>query len=103
MSGEGHALELQIKHEVEAVTGNTKKHGVTLFRRLKSEWISLRIDYSMFNYTDSNSLLCNQANGMFAWAQEHLRFKFLKQTIMPDGFVKPFTLATNFIWISPNR
>ena len=48
--------ELHIKHVAEAVTGNTKDPGVKLFRRLRSEWNSLEIDYSKlnkFNYTNS--------------------------------------------------
>ena len=49
--------------------------------QLKSEWISLRIDYSMlakFNYTNSYSFCNQQAKGVFAWAQEQFRFKFFE-------------------------
>ena len=69
-----HIYELHIKHVVEAVTGMTKDPGVKSFRRLKSEWNSLRIDYSMlvkFDYEESSSWLCDQARKVLAWAEDH--------------------------------
>ena len=51
-----HIYELHIKHVVEAVTGTTKDPGVKLFRRLRSEWTSMSINYSSlkkFDYTNS--------------------------------------------------
>ena len=39
-----HIYELHIKHVVEAVTGNTKDPGVRLYRRLRAEWSSIRIN-----------------------------------------------------------
>ena len=38
--------ELHIKRVTEVVTGQTKDPGVAMFRRLKSEWHNLEIDYN---------------------------------------------------------
>ena len=69
-----HIYELHIKHVVEAVTGNTQDPGVKLFRRLKSEWNSLELDYTRlikFDYAESSSWLCDQARDVLGWAEEH--------------------------------
>ena len=70
-----HIYELHIKHVVEAVTGNTKDPGVKLFRRLRTNWNSLTVDYcklDKFAYNVSQAWLCKQARDVLSWAEVHL-------------------------------
>ena len=70
-----HIYELHINHVVGVVTGTTTDLGVKLFRRLKSEWNSLTINYmelKKFDHSCSSSLLVKRAQVMLAWAEAHL-------------------------------
>ena len=94
-----HIYELHIKHVVEAVTGTTKDPGVKLFRRLRSEWTSMSINYSTlkrFDYTNSSSWLCTQAKDVLAWAEVHLE----KGTWPRDDYRELLELV--IIWLGGN-
>ena len=70
-----HVLELHVKRVVQGVTGLTKDPGVAIFRRLKSEWHSLDIDYSNLSKLDSTSLpewTQEEARAVLSWAEEEL-------------------------------
>ena len=51
-----HVYELHIKWFIQEVMGVTKDPGVPLFRRLKSEWYSLDIDYGNLSKLDLSVL-----------------------------------------------
>ena len=73
-----HVYELHIKHVVEVVTGNTKDPGVSLFRRLKTFWNDMTINYdklSKFDWSSSDTWLCEQAQIVLEWAMEQLKKK----------------------------
>lgn len=116
-----HVYELHIKHVCQDVTGTTKEPGVKLFRRLKSEWHKLDINYdelSKFDWQMGDIFLTERAETVLAWGMECLRGKTfprddyrelvellvvwlgvilnshsnsLEQIITPDGWEKPST------------
>ena len=51
-----HIHELHLKRIVQGVTGQSKDPGVALFRRLRSEWSKLDIDYSNLSILDTTML-----------------------------------------------
>ena len=68
-----HMYELHMKHVTDAVTGNTKDPGVSLFRRLKSYWHTL--DFHMnqlvkFKHQTSVESLQRRAFDVLAWANQ---------------------------------
>ena len=70
-----HIYELHIKKVTETVTGQTKDPGVDLFRRLKSEWHDLEIDYSnlvLFDYEKVPDWMAEEAKSVLRWGEEHL-------------------------------
>ena len=73
-----HILELHIKHVVGLVTGNTKDPGVSLFRRLKSTWHSIEVNYSSlntFDYTSVPEWMEDQGKRVLVWAEQELQKK----------------------------
>lgn len=70
-----HIYELHVNRMVEAVTGKTKDPGVGLFRRLKSEWHSLFIDYNdlvLFNYNSVPDWMEEEARAVLQWGEAEL-------------------------------
>ena len=66
-----HIAELHIARAVEAVTGSTKDPGMQLYRRLKSEWNNLEIDYQdlvQFDYSSVSPALQEVAKDVLIWA-----------------------------------
>ena len=75
-----HMAERDIKHVVQTATGDTKKPGVKLFKRLKSSWHDLKpnIDYQNLNKFDWNSCgdwLREEAEEVLLWALERHKDK----------------------------
>ena len=71
-----HVHELHLKTVAEVVTGQTKDPGVALFRRLKSEWHSLDIDYenlSTFEYESVPDWIAEEGKAVLSWAEEMLK------------------------------
>jgi hypothetical protein len=67
--------ELHLKRVVQGVTGQTKEPGVALFRRLKSEWHTMDIDYSNLSRLDYSSLpewMQEEGMPVLAWALREL-------------------------------
>ena len=67
-----HIAELHIARAVEAVTGSTKDPGMQLYRRLKSEWNNLEIDYQdlvQFDYSSVSPALQEVAKDVLIWAE----------------------------------
>ena len=70
-----HIHELHLKRLVQGVTGQTKDPGVALFRRLKSEWHLLEIDYGKLSTMDFTLLpewLQEEAKSVLEWAEMEL-------------------------------
>ena len=70
-----HVHELHVKRVVQEVTGLTKDPGVTIFRRLKSEWYKIEIDYnnlSKFDYTSVPAWMQEEGAAVLAWAEQEL-------------------------------
>ena len=70
-----HVYELHIKKVTEVVTGQTKDPGVEIFRRLKSQWYSLVIDYDnleLFDYEAAPDWMSAEARSVLEWGEEHL-------------------------------
>ena len=70
-----HVHELHLKRFVQAITGQTKDPGVALFRRLKSEWYTIEIDYTNLNKFDYSSVpvwMQEEAKLVLAWAKKEL-------------------------------
>ena len=70
-----HVHELHLKRFIQDITGQTKDPGVALFRRLKSEWYSLEIDYTNLNKFDYSSVpdwMQEEAKSVLAWAMKEL-------------------------------
>ena len=68
-----HVHKLHLKRFVQAITGQTKDPGVALFRRLKSEWYTIEIDYTNLNKFDYSSVpvwMQEEAKLVLAWVQE---------------------------------
>ena len=60
------------------VTGNTKDPGVSLFRRLKSTWHSIEVNYSSlntFDYTSVPEWMEDQGKRVLVWAEQELQKK----------------------------
>ena len=70
-----HIHELHLKRIIQGVTGQTKDPGVALFRRLKSEWGNLDIDYgklSRMKYDILPTWLQHEAKSVLEWAEQEL-------------------------------
>ena len=70
-----HIHELHLKRIIQGVTGQTKDPGVALFRRLKSEWGNLDIDYSKLSrmkYDILPTWLQHEAKSVLEWAAQEL-------------------------------
>ena len=70
-----HVHELHLKRFIQAITGQTKDPGVALFRRLKSEWYTIEIDYTNLNKFDYSSVpvwMQEEAKLVLAWAKKEL-------------------------------
>lgn len=70
-----HVHELHLKRVVQGVTGLTKDPGVSLFRRLESEWQNLDIEYSKLSILDTASLpqwMQEEARSVLSWAEAEL-------------------------------
>ena len=70
-----HIHELHLKRIVQGVTGVSKDPGVALFRRLRSDWRNLVIDYSNLSTMDYTMLpewLQQEAKSVLEWAEKEL-------------------------------
>ena len=70
-----HVHELHLKRVVQGVIGQTKDPGVSLFRRLKSSWHSLDIDYDnlfKFDYSSVPEWMVEEGKAVLAWAEREL-------------------------------
>ena len=70
-----HVHELHVKWMIQEMTGQTKDPGVALFRRLKSEWYKLDIDYTKLRKLELGSApewVQEEAMAVLAWAEEEL-------------------------------
>lgn len=70
-----HIYELHVNRVTEAITGQTKDPGVSLFRHFKLEWNSLQIDYGNLNYLDYDSIpvwLAEEAQSVLSWGEREL-------------------------------
>ena len=70
-----HVYELHLKRVCQEIFGLTKDPGVAIFRRLKSSWHSLEIDYehlSKFDYSSVPSWMGEQGKAVLAWAESEL-------------------------------
>ena len=70
-----HIYELRIKHAAETVTENNKDPNINLFRRLKSEWLKISINYEKlckFVWQTDDTFLKERAADVLAWALDHL-------------------------------
>ena len=58
---------------IQEMTGQTKDPGVALFRRLKSEWYELDIDYTKLRRIELGSVpewVKEEAMAVLTWAKE---------------------------------
>ena len=70
-----HVYELHIKKVTEVITGQTKDPGVEMYRRLKSQWHDLDIDYDnlvLFDFKSVPNWMAVEAESVLKWGQEHL-------------------------------
>ena len=70
-----HIYELHIGRLVEVLMGNKKEPGVPLFRRLKSDWYSLEINYSnleLFDYDSVPVWMAEEARQVMSWGMKEL-------------------------------
>ena len=70
-----HVHELHLKRVVQGVTGQTKDPGVSMFRRLKSSWHSIDIDYEhlfKFDYSSVPEWMVEEGKAVLAWAEREL-------------------------------
>ena len=70
-----HIYELKVKKVTEVVTGQTKDPGVDLYRRLKTEWHNLEIEYDnlkLFDYDSVPEWMAVEARSVLHWGEEHL-------------------------------
>ena len=70
-----HVHELHVKWMIQEMTGQTKDPGVALFRRLKSEWYELDIDYTKLRRIELGSVpewVKEEAMAVLTWAEEEL-------------------------------
>ena len=70
-----HVYELHVKKVTEVVTGQSKDPGVEMFRRLKSQWHELNIDYDnleLFDYESAPEWMAAEARSVLKWGEEHL-------------------------------
>ena len=73
-----HVHELHVKRVFQEITGQTKDPGVSMFRRLKSQWYTLEIDYSnlvRFDYSSVPEWVQEEGRAVLAWAEKHLAKK----------------------------
>ena len=73
-----HVYELHFKRLVQEVTGVTKDPGVSLFRRLKSQWYTIPIDYtnlSLLEYSSLPDWMEKEARSVLDWAVKELEKK----------------------------
>ena len=73
-----HVYELHFKRLVQEVTGVTKDPGVSLFRRLKSQWYTIPIDYnnlSLLEYSSLPDWMEKEAKSVLDWAVKELEKK----------------------------
>ena len=73
-----HVKELHLKRVVQDITGQTTDPGVKMFRRLKSEWHSLEIDYanlSKFDFTSVPDWMQEEGMAVLDWAKKELAKK----------------------------
>ena len=67
--------ELHIKRVLQGIFGQSKDPGVALFRRLKSSWHSLEIDYDNLHKLDFSSVpqwMQEEARVVLDWAVKEL-------------------------------
>ena len=86
-----HVLELHLKRVVQGVTGKTKEPGVALFKRLKSGWHTLEIDYDNLSKLDYSSLpkwMQDQGKEVLDWALTELE----KNTWPREDYREPLRL-----------
>ena len=70
-----HVYELHLKRLVQQVTGTTTDPGVPLFRRLKSQWYTIDIDYTNLSLLDTSSLpdwMQQEASSVLTWADREM-------------------------------
>ena len=70
-----HVYELHLKRLVQQVTGTTTDPGVPLFRRLKSQWYTIDIDYTNLSLLDTSSLpdwMQQEASSVLTWAEREM-------------------------------
>ena len=70
-----HVQELHLKRVVQSATGQTKEPGMALFKRLKSEWHTIKIDYRNLNKLNLSSLpewMQEEGRSVLAWALREL-------------------------------
>ena len=73
-----HIHELHAKRFVQGIFGQTKDPGVALFRRLKSSWHSIQIDYdklSKFDFTSVPDWMQVEGKSVLDWALKELAKK----------------------------
>ena len=73
-----HIHELHAKRFVQGIFGQTKDPGVALFRRLKSSWYSITIDYdklSKFDFTSVPEWMQEEGKSVLDWALKELAKK----------------------------
>ena len=73
-----HVHELHLKRVCQGIFGQTKDPGVSLFRRLKSTFNSLEVDYenlSKFDFSSVPSWMEEEGKSFLAWAEKELAKK----------------------------
>ena len=87
-----HVYELHLKHAFIEIFGVTKDPGVSLFRRLKSEWNSITVDYDNLSVLDLGSLpewVQKEGSEVLDWA-----IKELENNTFPREDYKELLLLT---------
>ena len=70
-----HVHELHLKRVIQGITGQTKDPGMALFRRLKSQWYSLEINYEelcKFDFSTVPGWMQVEGMKVLAWAEREL-------------------------------
>ena len=70
-----HVHELHLKRVIQGITGQTKDPGMALFRRLKSQWYSLEINYEdlcKFDFSTVPGWMQVEGMEVLAWAEREL-------------------------------